>query len=396
MIGKELQDRIVADVSGDLSPTESEQLFHELLKHPEARQLHIRLQRDRDALRNLPRLTADPALPNRILKLLPKQKPIIQLASKPGTARTFPKNHWVGLALGFSAAILVACAAWSLSDRGRPTVAVQSSDEPKPQAVATPKPVEKPAPELPQSNGPEFVLTQPEPAKSPAPKTDPNPVTAKKTKEKSNDVLTSPAIVRPLLSEVPKPRISLPLSAAEFATTAGRNSFRSELSRDTDHRLEFFTSDPIRLADELVRFGKSKSLPIVVETLAGDALRRKTPRTQFALYVENWVANDLATQVRQMAQDKRFETMVLAPLAESDRRELRNLLGQDPLENGSEKRGKTETKSSGAAQPNVSGFLTLNPPPKLPSLPKDQMSFWSRRFERSPGKLRLYLIIRSL
>lgn len=388
MIAKEVRDRIVADVSGDLSPTESERLLYELLQDPEARQMHQSLQRDRDALRNLHRLSADSDLSNRVLMVLARQSPIIRLAKK---NRESPAR-WplaVGLALGLGLAFV---AAWLISDRARPTVADHSDGNPAPLAENKLKPaIDSTAGQSPNSTGSEIVYEKPSGDQVIPPSIRSNP----ESEKKAADVLTAPSIPRPDPIKVVKPRISLPMSAADFGSATGRESFRTELMRDSDHRIELFTHDSARLADDLIRRAKSKSQPLLVEPVAGEIIRRKG-RAAFAVFVENWAPNDLISHFRQLAQEQKFETMVLTAIADGDRRELRQLLGRDPLETGSEVPSKAENKRARGDLPAIGGYLSFFPPPKVSTLTKDQLSFCDRRSERSPGKLRLYLILRPL
>lgn len=390
MIAKVLRDRIVADVSGDLSPSESEQLLYELLQMPDARHLHQSLQRDRESIQGLYRLSADSELPNRVLGVLAKQTPIIRLTSKPTT----PTKRWpqfVGLALGLALAFV---GAWMISNRTRPAVVDRPANPEENQLVQGPKePVEKPT-VIPEKTPDEVVIEGPE-----TPANTPNAKPAVKPEVKSsNDVLTAPKLPKLAPVEAIKPRISLPMMASDLTADATREPFKKELKGYREHRIELFSHDTSKLADDIVKILRAKDPPIIVEQPVAEAIRRKAkgPTVQYAAYLESCSADELMAHLRTLARDGKFETLVLTPINEGDHRELRTLLGRDPMEPPTEIGSKADAKRPAGDAAPVSGYISFFPPTKVAGQTKDQKAYWDRRADRSPGKLRLYLILRPL
>src|SRR5262245_46944781 len=91
MLPKELVERVVADVSGDLLPADVERLRQLLAKSPEARRLHRALQKDVEAVRNLPKRGVGMDLAPKVLAALAEQSPIIVLRQNNRSTR---RSRW--------------------------------------------------------------------------------------------------------------------------------------------------------------------------------------------------------------------------------------------------------------------------------------------------------------
>lgn len=399
MIARELMERIVADVSGDLAPVDAERLRHELTKLPEARRLHQLLQKDIEAIRSLPRLSARADLAPAVLAVIAKRSPIIRLPQQKSETRKTRWPQFVGLAFGLGLAWLTA---WVLMQKNDPQQAKNEENEPPPNIVIDP-PREDSRDDVQPWIEPSSVVTEKGATEKSSKKISP-PV--KRPIARPSDVLTAAPETRVSPIQVAKPRISLPLMWSDLNDERSRQQFRSELTRDRDHRVEIFTADTNRLLDELIRSTKSRGVSLVIEPGAMEFQKRRL-KNGFSIYLESWTADDVVASAKGLARDGIFQTLVLTPITETDRRELKSLLGRDPMENdaagkgdarrsASDKTGDGASTTKKAIPPGPVGYVSIFPAPKLTSLTKDQQLFWDRRSERLPGKLRVYLILRPL
>jgi len=406
MIPNELAERIAADVSGDLMPADVERLRQDLAKSPEARRLHRALQKDVDAVRNLPKRAVGIDLAPKVLAALAAQSPIIVLRKNHNSVRQTRWPQVFGLCMGLALAFVTA---WLITKRGG-TEQAKVDDDTNPTFAAGPTPSGKPEVPEPEASAPNVVIDNPEPQEQPK-----KPISASNSPiAKPSDVLTAPLERSVSPVQVTMPRTSLPFFSGDMSEDATREPFRKELKRDRDHRLEFFSHDTNRLLDDFTRAVKARSSNLVIEPAAAEHQRRRV-KSSFAIYLESWSANDFLTVTRGLAKDGTFQNMVLAPINDGDRREMKQLLGRDPFDLNIEPVAKNDSRRSmadktaeGLAQAldtaskadnqmgGPVGYVSLFPPPKSGGISKDQQQFWERRAERLAGKLRVYLILRPL
>lgn len=376
MISKDLCERLAAEVSETLSPEEEFRLHREIEGNSTAKQLLRDLQNDREMLQSLqrPRLGEDFA--TSVLAAINARQPIVAVAPRYAQPK---RNRWLPLAFVAATVLGMICTSWLLREPGNPRTNRTRDPNlqvrvPEPQANPVEIPEEPVVPET-------VVATEKQPEPSPA---EPKPGLQSPQQKTANPVLTAPPEPSLAAVEVARPRFSMPFSAKELAHEATKRELVNELARDSDHRLEIFAKDPVRAYGDIARFIRSRGITLVADPNALEAERRKL-RTGFALYIEQFKSDDVISMLGALFPDANSENIVLAPIVDADRRELKIMLGVDPWASAVE-----PVKGSGGRQ----AFVGLFPILKLSNRPTELHKAFEQRSERSAGKLRLCLIVR--
>jgi hypothetical protein len=192
---------------------------------------------------------------------------------------------------------------------------------------------------------------------------------------------------------VERPRVSLPLTAREL-NAGGLDKIREELSRAEDHRLELFAKDPARTTEQIVLACRARGIEMMADPVTNEALRRKL-RSGFSLYCEALGPKDAAAILKAiLGTEAAPDNIVLAPLIDADRKQMKSWLSFDPLDEGADKPrpSAVSNPNKGARGPVLIAGIYPMPRGQL----RDGTAYQERLGERSQGKLRLYMIIRGI
>ncbi|MBX7103099.1 MAG: hypothetical protein K1X57_03410 [Gemmataceae bacterium] len=362
---------VAADVSGDLSPGEQALLRTQLAIDPHLRALQADLLDDARRLRQLP----IPFLPSDftadVLSGL-RRPPIVVAARQTPKGQFRRAGNWM-LGLATLAALIVTWI-WLPTTPPRGGVApVAEADFP----VAQVKPADK-----------SHVAAQ---VKPPVDVPDVNvPRTEKSPTERPpSDVFTSRPEIRDPTIRVERPRVSLPLTAREL-TSGGLDRVRDELGRAEDHRIELFAKDPARTTEQFVQACRGRGMEMLTDPITSEALRRKL-RSGYSVYCEALSAKETTAILKSLlATETAPENLVLAPVIDADRKQMKSWLGFDPMDDGLE---RLRSGASKGARPPV---LIAGVYPMPRGQVRDNTVFQERLGERSQGKLRLFVIIRGI
>jgi hypothetical protein len=378
------QHLIAADVSGDLSEDERSFVDRIYAGDPGLARLRDQLRADARLLRSLPMAELGVDLSPAVAAAVQAQ-PIIRLHSMPAR----PAGHrWVGwsiLGIGAVAAGLLLVVRPD-SDvpvrRPNPEVARQANRITRP-AEMPPAPPEPVPAETTSNVTPPAEAIRPEPPREPPP---------------PGQVFTSRPVPVPQPVEVVKPRTSLPLTSRDLVSDGGARLV-SELKSAQDHRIDLFADQPAVASDLLVRVLRDRGVKVNSDFATGELLRKKIP-TSYAIYTESLTAAETSQALKRLTgSESGLNHVVVAPIADTDRRELRIWLSADPFaprpSNSSQSSPPSPTiGSKPGTTAEMPSFIGLHPLPK--PAPRDLPVFLPGQVSPRGEKIRLYIIVRGI
>jgi hypothetical protein len=342
MLSDRYYELLTAYVDGELSARQRKAVARLLHRSAEARTLLRQLRQDAESLRRLPRRGLDPDFPSRVLQAIRDRD--MRLRRRLEHTQPQPYPVWVGIALAASVLFLIGFGSYfyfALSlphaapvalapgnGEAPPATSVRPERPPaEPNHDATPAEEPKrpePPPAEPVAAGPQ---EKPEPSKGPA-ANEPNPETA----------LTLPVPEK----EMFQPRaanVALPL-VLKFADLDSRK-LREELQKDSGFRLEMPCRESAVAFEHLRTAFKARGVGLLIDQVAQARLKQPRLRTNFVLYAEDLLPDELAAILHQVgAEDRKaaakhkgeaqFDGFVVTHMGEDDRKELSKLLGVEP------------------------------------------------------------------
>jgi hypothetical protein len=415
MLTEEQTRLIAAAVDGELSPAQDAAFRRLYAESAGVRDLYLQLLAHSNRLKQLPRKSAPPDLP---LVILGRVTPIV--AARQPVPPVGRRVGWLPYAVAASAilAVSAASAVWFAVRPAGP------QDEPRiAQKSKSSRPVPKPA-----GRGPkpvENIDSSPEIAPPPKP-VEPAPAVVAVSRPEAAPAPRShaPDLIGAALLNSPPPLervdVRLPFLAGvvELDRPDVQTRLADELVRDPEFRLDLFASDPHRGAEALVVALKRAGVTVSIDAIAQERIKKKLPGG-WAVFTEALTAGDIGHIAATLAANDRgierpvFGSAHFVPLRDSDRREIRDLLGADP---GPWKRPKSPSGSA-PGKPITAGtvdqitaalskakdgdkpallltFLPANGRTN-PQASKEVREFLARQSDRKPGVVPLFITVRS-
>ena len=251
--------------------------------------------------------------------------------------------------------------------------------EKPPEVVAAPRAVAEP---LAVAVAPR--LTGPEAAPSPRP-------------AGPGDVIGSRPAVEPDAISTVEVRLPLRATVADLDRPDWKARVAAELGRDPAFRLDLFVHDPLRAAEVFQAAAKAAGVDLIVDAAAQDRIKKKLPTT-WAVYTEALTADELAGFLAHLAARTRaadptpvFASAHLFPAQQAEQRDLRDLLGVDPL---ARNKAAAAQKKDRAEKPAI--FLGYQPMGVRvsPGASKEVKAYLDRRDDRKPAEVPLLIVIR--
>jgi hypothetical protein len=440
MLTHNCRDLLTAYVDGELTARQHRAVLRLLQRSADARDLLRQMQRDSEALRQLPipRLERDLAAP--VVRIIAERR------LRPGSRRRIVERPqpnfaaWAGFSAAAAALLLVALGSYlyfSMSLQGgaeRDSVA-KGKAEPARQPV--PEPAPPPAPDL---------RTNPQPAvavKKPDPELVPTPAIAEAPgSNKTPDAIAAPSdpiAGMEMFKVAPVTQLQV-VKLTDLDQEPRRKQLLTDLAKQPAFRMESPVKDSIKAFDRLKAALTARGIGLVIDGTAQSRMtssaRLAKIKTNFVLYVEDITPEELVQLFRDAAgEDRRaekvkkgdtqLEALVINTMADADREELCKLLGvkgkklPDPPTGPlgvdirkpiSEKTGDDITKSltgqGGLPRPE-SGKITGKPPERLalvmpynpvrprPDSPEVKRFLASRKPPRA-GTMQVLLVLREL
>lgn len=333
MLTDRLTQLLTSYVDGELNARQRDTVQRLLQEDVEARALLQKLQQDADRIARLPRRDLPSDFSSQVLLEIGQ----CGLHHSPTKRRASPSGvpSWFGLAAAAAVLLIITSASYVyfavLSWRDPASLTTQSSTPPsatpsepgrlpnEAQVVQAPKPERIPAPR------PVDV------AQSPTPH---NPGTEPGVSESGlESILTSPTPKMEVFPQVADTKLALILSLARLEQPQPRQELSEELRKDSGYRIELTCLETARAVDRLRAAFQANGIRLVIDQMAQDRMKLKL-RTNFALYVENVTAAEVAKVLEQLAtEDKKskprrqFDKVILQRMTTEDRAEVSRLFG---------------------------------------------------------------------
>ncbi|QEL18424.1 hypothetical protein [Limnoglobus roseus] len=407
---------ITAAVDGELSP-EQGQAFRELLARSQtAATLYAALLADRERLRSLARPAAPQDLWASIQAHIPQAIPRAPKPAHPFRRALVP----AGMAASFLLAV-GAGAHWLASSQQPQRLAKNQLQQlPKddlrltpPDRLTPPMGDEQPdteSPEATQPVGPPMppavVVTNDAPPKTADSSPGPKPA----------DLLTAPSFGSDVKA-FDRVAVKLPLLSpfADFANSDSQNALRERLGLNAATRVDLFAKDSARAVELLTQAGKSVNLNLIVETIAGERMKRKMPST-WIVYTDaltpaeitKWLGAAAEAEAAPSPSGNVFGISHVLAATAHEQKETQQLLGidlgltkklQDPPANAhiSSKTLEQVTSAIQKGDPAKPAILLTYLPPLVrvhPALSKDVKQFHELRKDRKPGTVPVMIVVR--
>jgi hypothetical protein len=436
MLSPEQLELLTAYVDGELSSQQRRVIRRLLLESKEARAMLRKLEEDARQVRQMPMLKIPVDLSTRVQMSIERQK-VRPVAT---THLPTPEQRisvWMGLAVAASVMLLVGATAFFLNSDdaipqpGKSRAIVSNRNKPAPRdkeqdrITLLPKDNEKDTPPLVIPDFPEDTWDKDFPIVKPEGTNPPRDTTPRR---KNETVLGSGDVESFDKFEFVIPKLPMQWRLHELYRAETSKQVRDELLTSKAFRIELLARDATRGFDHLRAALQAKKIQVVIDPAVQPRLKKPLWKTDYALFVENVIPDDLidvlrATGVadRDAAEKKSTELrfdgpMVVKQLAGIDRRELHDLLGVDPiairpmrLENkgidirqpisdvtASQLAAALEGKGTprpGTA-PEVTAFVTMLGNSKSRSA--DLKRYLETRRPEHPGSLQVMLIVRHI
>jgi hypothetical protein len=383
MLPDRYRQLLTAFVDGELSARQRRHVERLLRRSSEARRLLHHLKKDSRSLRSLPRPHLETDLSAPVLRTI-RERRLSPRRRVPEKAPAF-LPAWAGIAA--AAAVLFAIGGasfWyfsaSLGHGTGPSVAHQGPEVGPSEKNPTPEPnpalaqrdpgsperekeKENPQPNPPKP--PDNPVVKAHPDVGPPPR-DPGP---RPEVPREGDVLTDRMME---MFRIDRVTLALPvvLKLSNLDQEPVRQQLLGELGRDRDFRIELPCRNATRACEHLQEALKAANLAAVIDPLAQARLKVPQVATNYAIYLENLTADEMARLLLRVGQDDKkaaarkppenqFDRLVLIRMSAQDRKELTTLLGIDPTQ---------------AAAPAPVGPLGTDPRQPLPDLTAKQVS----------------------
>lgn len=150
----------------------------------------------------------------------------------------------------------------------------------------------------------------------------------------------APTAALELFQDLPDPRLALVFKLRELEPEKIRKLLRDDRRHDNAYRIELDCRASGKALERLQAAFRAYAVRLIVDHDAADRLKRGL-RTNFILYAENLMPDELEKFLQRLGQDDRqaeakkrgdgqFERVVVNPMQPADHKQLAKLLGVDP------------------------------------------------------------------
>jgi hypothetical protein len=439
---------LTAYVDGELTSHQRRQVDRLLECSVEARRLLQQLQRDAQALRNLPVPSFPEDLSERVLYSIREQRLV---PGRSRTAKLAAASPWMGTIASFAAAaslLLILGAASYLYFAVSSTNPTKSETARNEEGSRTPISPPDRAPFPPVGEEPPRKVPheaeQPEERSKPTSVVQPPAIvknndegTKRNPTEKSNPIPKEETTLTERLEmfQLDRAADTLPvvIKVRELTQATKRQSFLDELRKDSSFRIEFPCKHGTKAFERVRNAAQTIRLGLIVEKQAQERIKMKW-HTNYVLYVENVTPEELTRFLHQVGEEdlklsagktaeEHIDRLVLTRMTDKQRKELSTLLGIDPITSIPSSKGPLGTDPSkplsdqtaqqlglalagqGIPRPGT-GNATVKPPERFalvlaynPVRPapgsKEIKLFLDSRKPARPGALHVLLVLRS-
>jgi hypothetical protein len=408
---------LTAYVDGELSNRQRKAVLRLLRRSAEARTLLRKLQEDARRLRELPRQRLAADFSQQVLRAIatrpgPLRAPAVRPARQPLW------SAWGGLAAAAAVLLIVGAGAYvffshiQADETGGPTLTRHetpptqdnsgSSGEHVADAATVPQDNQLANTE-PKQNGPgngsatqvaEAGTNKPEAGHQQPPTGDPG-----------NELALTLPIPKMEMFQPKSADVAVPVVLKMADLDAGK--LREELQKDTGFRLELPCRESAHAFERLQAALKANGVGLVVESVAQARLKRPSMHTNFVLLTDDLTPDELTKILQQAGVEDRkaearrkgdgqFDALVVTRLSKDDRKELAELLGEDPKHATPvvPSPGRPETSKATAKGPEAA-ILVLPYNPERPQPGSAEVKqFLNNRKQPPAGAIQVLLVLR--
>lgn len=364
MLHERYRQLLTAYVDGELSERQRRMVQRVLRRSSEARRLLRGLEGDSRVLRSLPKPSLDTDLSVGVVAAIAdrKAKPRSPVRTANRPVRGLPT--WLGVAAAAVVLLALGVASYLLFSASlhhdRPEPMAQRPEGPAPVTPPSPRPRQG-DPTTPR--GPEGIeappkrigLTPPDKppvARVPDSKKGPGDVVVPAVPKEEQVVTDRMEMFRAARVEVALPVI---LKVHELEQETARKQLLTELGKARDFRLELPCRSGTRAFERLHAGLRNLNTALVIDSAAQARLKVPQFPTNYVVYIEDLVPEELARLLSFAAQEDRkasqkkpldgqFDRLVLTRMTEADHKELSVLLGVDPTHVSARKPGEVEVR----------------------------------------------------
>ncbi|MCI0461508.1 MAG: hypothetical protein L0Z62_31540 [Gemmataceae bacterium] len=358
-----LPDRIywllTAYVDGELNTRQRKLVQHLVRQSAEARTFLRRLQQDAEALRGLPRRQLGALFTRQVLQALAAQ-PAQPVRSAAVPVRALLPT-WIGWAVAAAVLFLVSTGSYlyfadAPAEELVDTLVVRSADlsprpdqneEPDPERLAVLPAEQKPAPTPGSSPAPEEAPRSASVAMTPGTANEsaaepPRLTERSQSASSTGGILTAPNRKPEQFVAVPDPGLPVAFRFRELDQEKSRRSLREELQRDRAARLELACAETFKAFPRLQTAFEAEGVQLLIDQDAQVHLALPL-KTNYVLYSEQVTTEELVRILHQVGRedqkaeakrrgDGQFDRFAVSRLTAATQKELRLLLGLDPIQ----------------------------------------------------------------
>lgn len=406
MLPDHVRELLAAAVDGELSPADRDRCRRLRAESPAADALYRRLKADRDRVRALPMTLPPAGLHDRIMAALGPPAPPAAPA-RPAAPKRDRRVLWAALAA--SVAVAAGTAVLVLPRKPGPSEEVAVQVPPKRPAPPTRLAERKPTPP-PDAPAPDDILPEPRPAPTPILPPAPPSTLAVGPRPVERDLSAFPPVAP--VAGFARARIGVPFLApvADLAADDRRLALAEALVGHAAVRVDLFAKDPARGVEVFQAAAKEAGLGVQSEPVTQDRLNRRIG-TAYLVYTEDLTADEVVGLLARLAAadaespPAAFDKFHAGPVGQADAKELKDVLGVDPV---TAKRAADPkplsagtaaqlTKKLAGGKDGEKGALlvTLAPTPaRTPPTSRDIRQFLDGRGPRKPGAVPALFVVR--
>jgi hypothetical protein len=225
--------------------------------------------------------------------------------------------------------------------------------------------------------------------------------------EKEGKVLAAPGQEFSRLKEV-RPVVPAVVPLREADPEPSRRKLIAELGKAAAYRVELPCGDGNKALHKIQTACKEHHVPLVIEANAQALLKKADARPSYVLYLDGVMPEELAELLLALGAEERkgkpadaqFEMAVLRRLNDQDHKELRELIGADPLPVQASKEETTNPRppavKTAPGKPAEYQALAMVYNPGRPSRGPEVKRFLDGRKPPRPGSLQVMLVLRAL
>ena len=347
MLPERVSQLLTAYVDGEVSARQRQAVEQLLKQSPEAQKLHLRLREDAEKLRRLPRRCLGPDFADRVVRTVTERR--LHHARRAASSARVALPAWGGIAVAAGVLFCIGIGSYLYFETAQQwearRAARQSEKEPpaKREQIADLKVT---GPEEATPSKPDRRETE-----EPAPPSDvaqSEPAPAPKPKGPGKDTKSLPGPATELATPNPKIErfkvvdavVPASLTLRDLDQQKTRDRLREELRREGAFRFEIPCPSSARAIERLKAAFQAHGIHLVIDPELSARFKNRRLKTDFAIYTEGLTGEEMAKILGKIGRDDKqadakkrgdglFDKVLILPL--TDRKELTNVLGVDPL-----------------------------------------------------------------